>query len=808
MIDLTRHYLFDGGMGSMLQDGALRPGQNPEELNLTQPDTIAAIHRAYAEAGADVITANTFGASRWKLNRDPAPYIEAGIAIARRAAGTALIALDVGPLGAMLEPFGDMPFDTAYEMYQEVVETGTRAGADLILIETMSDLLEAKAALLAAKEHTALPVFVTMTFGKDGRTFLGTDPAAAALTFTSLGADAVGLNCSLGPEELFPALQAMLAVTPLPVLIQPNAGLPRWENGKTVYDVTPEEFARWAAIFLEAGASMLGGCCGTTPAHIRATAPLIKNRTPVVTKPDTALDTARYCGWQNNIELPLDGTVTVGELINPTGRQKLTAALRERDWDYVAELAIRQAQSGADFLVVNAGLPDIDETEALPAMVLAIQEVSALPLVLDCANPAALEKALRLYRGRPVINSVNGRRESLDAILPLAVKYGTGLVALSLDENGIPPDAASRHWVAMAVARAAEKAGVKKQDIWIDSLALTAAVNQEMVMVTPEAVRMAKAAGYRTVLGISNISFGLPKRDAVNGAFLALCMAAGLNVAILNTTSPCMTAALDAMRVLTGQDKSCQRYIARYAKTAASAPGGSSPTNRISLEEAITGGLKEEAARETNALLAREAPLEILNRRILPALDAVGASYESGETFLPQLMASAAAVKAAFGELERVLPPGEGDKGTVVLATVKGDIHDIGKNLVGMLLENYGYRVIDLGRDVPPEVIVEAVRTTGAPLVGLSALMTTTAQNIPVTVRALRDAGLSCRIMVGGAVITQAFVDQCGADYYAKDAAQSANIAAEVFGRVQGHNARTERSGTISSKAVQPETAQ
>ena len=766
----------------MLQKAGLEAGQSPERLNRAAPETIQKIHAAYAGAGADILTANTFGASRRKLGEDPAPYIAAGVALARRAAGPdRCVALDVGPLGALLEPYGEMSFDEAYEMFAEIVEAGAEAGADLVLIETMSDLLEAKAALLAARERTSLPVFVTMTFGEDGRTFLGVDPAAAAVTLTSLGADVVGLNCSMGPRELRPALLELLRATHLPVMIQPNAGLPRLVDGETVFDVGPEEFAVCAAAFLDDGAAILGGCCGTTPDHIRALRWLLEGRKPAGKRSPDGV--CRLCGWQGVRELTERSIASVGERINPTGRPQMRQALYRKEWGYASEAAIDQREEGADLLVVNAGLPDIDEGEALPRLVLAIQEVSALPLVIDCSDPAALEKALRICRGRPVLNSVNGSPESLEAMLPLAAKYGTGLVVLALDENGISDSPEGRAETALRIARAAEAAGVRREDIFIDCLAMAASVSQSAAMTAPEAIRLVRRAGYKTILGVSNVSHGLPGRDALNCAFLSACLGAGLNVPIVNTGSPQIRDALDAARVLTGEDAGCQAFIARRRVLGgADAPRMPEPeASDDLLETLIVTGRKADVPAVTEALLDKLTPLEIINGHIIPALDTVGERYEEGTLFLPQLMASAEAVKAAFGVVRARLPEGTGEKGTILLATVKNDVHDIGKNIVRMLLENYGYRVIDLGRDVPPEAVVKAALETGAPLVGLSSLMTTTAQNIAVTIRALREAGAPCKVMVGGAVVTQAFADQIGADFYAKDAAQSAKIAARVF---------------------------
>lgn len=781
-IDLTIPHLFDGAMGTMLQQAGLPAGTPPEKMNLTHPQAVEAIHAAYAAAGADILTANTFGASRRKLGEDPAPYISAAIAAARRAAGPdRYVALDAGPLGALLEPFGEVTFDEAYAMYAEIMEAGAAAGADLVLIETVSDLLEAKAALLAAKERTDLPVFVTMTFGEDGRTFLGVDPVAAAVTLTSLGADVIGVNCSAGPRELRPVLQEFLRHTHLPVMIQPNAGLPRLEDGETVYGVSPEEFAQWAALFLADGASILGGCCGTTPDHIRALRALLDRRGNAAVPPRRRDGLSRLCGWQGAVTLDLNTIATVGERMNPTGRPKMKEALYAKDWEAAAEAAVWQEQEGADFLVVNVGLPDIDEEEALPALVLAIQKVSPLPLVIDCSDPAALEKALRVCRGRPVLNSVNGGEESMAAMLPLAAKYGTGLIVLALDGSGIPARPEDRRDVALKTAAAAERAGVRREDIWIDCLALAASVSQTDALVTPEAIRLVRQAGYKTVLGVSNVSYGLPGRDELNCAYLSACLAAGLNVAIINTGSFRMMDALSAMKVLTNADKGCTDYIARFQRTG----GAHQPAGEASLplETLITLGQRSGVPEAVEVLLERETPLEVIDRHIIPALDRAGERYEEGSLFLPQLMASAEAVKAAFDTVRAHLPQGAGDKGTILLATVKNDVHDIGKNIVRMLLENYGYRVIDLGKDVPPEAVVRAALETKAPLVGLSSLMTTTAQNIAETIRALREAGAPCKVMVGGAVVTQEFADRIGADFYTKDAAQSARVAAQVFGK-------------------------
>lgn len=777
MIDLKQFHVFDGGLGTMLQAAGLKTGHHPEKLNLSNPDELSAIHTAYAAAGSDIISANTFGASRRKMGEDPRPYIEAGIRLAKKAAAPygAYVALDVGPLGALMEPYGELTFREAYESFAEVMTTGAQAGADLVLIETMSDLLEAKAALLAAKEHTDLPVFVTMTFGEDGKTFIGTDPAAAAVTLTALGADAIGVNCSLGPDALVPTVNELLAATHLPIIVQPNAGLPKLVDGKTVFDVGADEFADWAGRFIDSGVSILGGCCGTTPAHIGAIRRLLNGRSPVERKVEKR---CCLCGWQKTVTFADNTIKTVGELLNPTGRAALTEALRSGNWEYIAELAISQQEDGADFLVINAGLPDIDQAEVLPQMVLAVQKVSPLPLVIDCGDPVALEKALRICRGRPILNSVNGSEESLRDILPLAVKYGTGLIVLAMDETGISHNACGRRDAALRVARKAEASGVDRSDIFVDCLALAASVDQNEIMITPEAVRLAREAGYKSVLGISNVSYGLPVRDPLNCAFLSACLAAGLNLAIVNVGSERVRETLDAGKVLMGLDENCAEYIHRYSDSSIA----DEEKKTTALKSLIISGRKSEVPAAAEKLLKTMDPIDIINDQIIPALDEVGGAYECGDLFLPQLMVSAEAVKLAFGVLDKHLPSGASEKGTIILATVRGDIHDIGKNIVRMLLENYGYRVIDLGRDVSEDAIVKAALESGAKLVGLSALMTTTALNMVTTIEALRDAGADCRIMVGGAVVTQEFADKIGADYYAKDAAQSAKIAAEVFG--------------------------
>lgn len=774
VLDGSRFYLMDGGMGTMLQARGLKAGANPELLNFEHPEVVRSVHQAYVAAGSDIITTNTFGASAHKMGCDPAPYILAAVRLAREA-GAPLVAQDIGPLGAMLQPMGPMAFDDAYEQFAQQVRAGAAAGVDLILIETMSDLLEAKAALLAARGNSDRPVVVTMTFGEDGRTFLGTEPKTAAVTLTSLGAAAIGINCSLGPKDLVPMVREMLQYTHLPVIVQPNAGIPRLVDGETIFDVGAEEFAACAETFLEDGAVILGGCCGTTPDHIAALRRRMEGRKPVSRASKSA---CRVAGWQRVVELGNTSILTVGERINPTGRRALKEALYSRDYTYAAELAISQEQEGADLLVVNAGLPDIDEKTVLPQLVQAVQRVSPLPLVIDCSDPIALENALRVYSGRPILNSVNGDPESMAAILPLAKKYGCAIVTLALDDHGIASTPQERFAAAERVVKAGESLGIPRKDFLVDCLAMAASVSQGEVMVTVDAIRLARSAGLKTILGVSNVSHGLPHRTALNCVYLSAALSAGLNVAIVNTSSSQVMDTIAAARVLMGEDTGATAYIAAYA-----GQEGSAETVGGNLEELVLSGKKSEVPAATERLLQKISPLEVINSHIVPVLDEVGNRYERGKIFLPQLMASAEAVKEAFTVINRYLPEGAGEKGTILLATVKGDVHDIGKNIVKMLLENYGYRIVDLGRDVAPETVVEALRQEEIPLVGLSSLMTTTAQNIAVTIQMIREAGFTCKIMVGGAVVTQSFADQIGADFYAKDAAESARYAAQVFGK-------------------------
>ncbi len=783
-------------MGTQLQKRGLQPGQKPELAALAMPDTLYAIHRDYAAAGADLLLANTFGANPRKLagsGYGPAEVIAASIACARRAAAQtgALVGLDIGPIGELLAPAGTLPFAEAVRQFAVMVRAGAEAGADFVFLETMTDLYELKAGILAARENSSLPVFASMSFEGGGRTFTGCTVESFAATAAGLGADAVGINCSLGPVEILPFIRRVCRCVPagLPVFVKANAGLP---NPDGSYNVSPAEFCRQMEAYAGTGISMLGGCCGTEPETIRLLRESFAARTPAAKTPlrRSLLCTPVRC-------VTVDGITVVGERINPTGKKRLQAALRDGDYDYACAQAVSQAEAGAEVLDVNAGLPDIDEPAVLEALVENLQGVTDLPLQLDSTNPQALARALRVYNGKPIVNSVNGERKVLDAILPLCKKYGAAVVGLALDENGIAPDAEGRFAAAKKIVDAADAVGIPREDIYIDCLTLTVSAQQEAVPATLTALaRCKRELGVRTVLGVSNISFGLPCRGYMNTTFLTMAMAAGLDLAIVNPNTPEMMGAVSAYRVLTSQDVQSRAYVARYAnvqvQTTLTAPGAgggaasaASQGGPMSLFDAVRRGLKKEARAAAQAALQTTPPLSLVNETLIPALDLVGDEFEKGTLFLPQLLQSATAAQAAFELVkDAIARSGQGgaSRGTIVLATVKGDVHDIGKNIVRVILENYGYEVHDLGRDVPPETVVEAVRRTGAPLVGLSALMTTTVPGMQATIEALHAAGLPCRVMVGGAVLTPEYARGVGADFYARDAKAAADIAKQVFG--------------------------
>ena len=793
--------LLDGGMGTMLQAAGLKLGARPEELNITDPALIEGIHGQYAAAGSRIVNANTFGASAHKLTGSAytlEQIITAGIANCKRACAPygALTALDVGPLGELLEPSGTLAFEDAVAEYARIVKAGEAAGADLIFFETYTDLYELKAALLAAKENTHLPILASMSFEAGGRTFTGCTVESFAATARGLGADAVGINCSLGPKEIFPMAKRLAEAVPgnFPVFVKPNAGLPRADGSG--YDITPQLFALQMKPYRELHLFAAGGCCGTTPEFIKLLNGTFAGCTPG--RPAHRMPSV-LCTPVDTVTV--DGITVVGERINPTGKKRFQQALREGDMNYVLEQAVSQAEAGAQILDVNVGVPGVDEPVLMEQVVKALQSVTSLPLQLDSSNVEALARGLRVYNGKPIVNSTNGEPEKLAAILPLCKKYGAAIVGLAIDEKGIQPKAEDRVAIARRITEAALAAGIPREDIYIDCLTLTASAQQEDVLATVQALEACKKElGVRTVLGVSNISFGLPCRTYLNTTFLTMAMYAGLDLAIMNPSSEEMMAAVYAYNVLTNRDKQSTKYIERFAdrvpastalaQAAKAAPAASAAEAELTgpyaaLMKAVEKGLKGDAATHTRALLAEKQPLEVVDEALIPALDIVGAKYEKGTLFLPQLLQAASAAQSAFEEIKTAIAQkGEGSasKGRIVLATVKGDVHDIGKNIVRVILENYGFEVLDLGRDVPVETVVDTVREKDVHLVGLSALMTTTLKSMEETIAALHAAQLDCKIMVGGAVLTPEYAEKIGADWYAKDAKRSADIAKEFFG--------------------------
>ena len=793
--------LLDGGMGTMLQAAGLKLGARPEELNITDPALIEGIHAQYAAAGSRIVNANTFGASAHKLAGSAytlEQVITAGIENCKRACAPygALTALDVGPLGELLEPSGTLAFEDAVAEYARIVKAGEAAGADLIFFETYTDLYELKAALLAAKENTHLPILASMSFEAGGRTFTGCTVESFAATARGLGADAVGINCSLGPKEIFPMAKRLAEAVPgnFPVFVKPNAGLPRADGSG--YDITPQLFALQMKPYRELHLFAAGGCCGTTPEFIKLLNGTFAGCTPG--RPAHRMPSV-LCTPVDTVTV--DGITVVGERINPTGKKRFQQALREGDMNYVLEQAVSQAEAGAQILDVNVGAPGVDEPVLMEQVVKALQSVTSLPLQLDSSNVEALARGLRVYNGKPIVNSTNGEPEKLAAILPLCKKYGAAIVGLAIDEKGIQPKAADRVAIARRITEAALAAGIPREDIYIDCLTLTASAQQEDVLATVQALEACKKElGVRTVLGVSNISFGLPCRTYLNTTFLTMAMYAGLDLAIMNPSSEEMMAAVYAYNVLTNRDKQSTKYIERFAdrvpastalaQAAKAVPAASAAEAELTgpyaaLMKAVEKGLKGDAAAHTRALLAEKQPLEVVDEALIPALDIVGAKYEKGTLFLPQLLQAASAAQSAFEEIKTAIAQkGEGSasKGRIVLATVKGDVHDIGKNIVRVILENYGFEVLDLGRDVPVETVVDTVREKDVHLVGLSALMTTTLKSMEETIAALRAAQLDCKIMVGGAVLTPEYAEKIGADWYAKDAKRSADIAKEFFG--------------------------
>ena len=775
------HILLDGAMGSVLQQRGLKLGGLPEELNFTQPELIMSIHRGYIEAGAQGIYTNTFGANRHKLQNSKytvEQVVKQAVSLARKAAeGTdVLVGLDVGSLGRMLRPTGDMPVDEAYDMFREIMTAGR--DADFIAIETMTDLMEIKTALLAAKENTDLPVICTMSFEQNMRTFTGCSAAAMALTLCGLGADVVGMNCSLGPDEALPIVEEILKWSSVPVLIRPNAGLP--DPATNLYTTTPEQYADVMEKIAGMGVKLLGGCCGTTPDYISEVGRCIKGKTCVMPKPEIP---AAVCSASTVVTV--DTVRIIGERINPTGKKLFKEALKKHDLDYIMRQALEQTTAGAEILDVNVGLPDIDEKEMMLAAVNSIQSVTDAPLQIDTTELPVLEAALRIVSGKPIVNSVNGEDEKLNTVLPLVKKYGAAVVGLTLDERGIPRTAEERFAIAEKILNRALEYGIPRQDVYIDCLTLTVSAEQDGAAETLKAVRMVtERLGLKTVLGVSNISFGLPNRELINSTFLTTAMNCGLTLPIMNPNVASMTGAVRAFRLLSGYDRHGAEFIESYGAEVKKPVAAVAAD--MDITDAVAAGLKAECAAAAEKLLSSGTdPMEVINGKLIPALDTVGAKFEKGTIFLPQLIQSAGAAQAAFDVIKKAISDRGGSgvsSGRVVLCTVKGDIHDIGKNIVKTLLENYGFDVIDLGKDVDYQDVVDAAIKYDVRLVGLSALMTTTLKSMENTIKLLRENNVNCKIVVGGAVLTPDYAEKIGADFYARDAKETVDIARRVYG--------------------------
>ncbi|MBA4507116.1 homocysteine S-methyltransferase family protein [Clostridium sporogenes] len=778
--------VFDGAMGTMLQKLGLKISDLPEELNVLESEKIINIHRKYVDAGAKVITTNTFGANEIKLKQSEFSVeriIDKAIDNVKKARGNKeiFIALDIGPIGQLLEPMGTLKFEEAYEIFKRQVIQGEKSGADIILIETMTDLYEAKAAILAAKENTNLPVFCTMTFEKNKRTFTGCTPVSMVITLEGLGVDALGVNCSLGPNELEDIVDEIIKYSSVPIMVQPNAGLPTVKDGKTIYNIKPKEFAAFQRSIVEKGVRIVGGCCGTTDEFIREIVYSLKD---VQVK---KLKEKNICGVCSSTKAVLiDGVKIIGERINPTGKKLFKEALRNNDIDYILKEAIGQVESGADILDVNVGLPEIDEEETMKKVIKEIQSIIDAPLQIDSNNPKVIEKALRVYNGKAIVNSVNGEDKVLDNLLPLIKKYGAAVVALTLDDKGIPKKAEERLKIAEKIVNKALYYGIKRENIFIDCLVLTASAQQEDVRETLKAVTLVKEKlKVKTILGVSNISFGLPNRELINKTFLAMSLQSGLDLPILNPNNKEMINIINAFKVLNNQDIGAANYIEMYANETSNSKEVKTQKSNLNLKEIVIKGIKEEAYSKTKELLKDRAELSIINEELIPGLDEVGEKYEKGIIFLPQLIQSAETVKKAFAAIKEKLREDNSpkiNKGKILMATVKGDIHDIGKNIVKVILENYGFDIIDLGKDVEVERIVEEVKKNNIKLVGLSALMTTTVNSMKDTIKALKDSGIDCKTFVGGAVLNEEYAEMINADFYAKDAKEAVDIAKRFFG--------------------------
>lgn len=794
---------FDGAMGTELQSRGLKTGEIPETWNILHPDKIKQVHKEYLLAGANVISANTFGVNTFKckdMEYTVEQLVTAGIGIVKDAIlevkdelvaqgkkkdelPDMYTALDIGSLGKLLKPLGEIPFEEAYQAFKEVILAGDKAGADVILIETVSDSYEIKAAVLAAKENSDLPVVVTMIFDENGKLLTGGDVASVTAMLEGLGVDAIGFNCGLGPEQMLKLLPELTACCSIPIVINPNAGLPSVVNGKTVFNVEPEEFAQKVKFLVEHGASAVGGCCGTTPEHIRRVVETCKNMKlcPITDKNLTVVSSYNHAVYFTRKPL------IIGERINPTGKSKFKQALRDHDMEYIYREGLTQEEKGAHILDVNVGLPEIDEPQLMEEAVTGIQAIIDLPLQIDTSDPIAMERALRCYNGKPMLNSVNGKKESMESVFPLAKKYGAVVVCLCLDESGIPETVEGRLAVAEKIVKTAQSYGIPKKNLVMDALVMTISTGKDNALITLEALRRIRyEMGIHTVLGVSNISFGLPERGKITTTFFTMALQNGLSAGIVNPSSDLLMSAYYSFNALIGEDDQCMEYIEKCGNTAEQPKVAESGKNKeLALDEAIIKGLTESAYQATIKLLEGGTDsLTIINEKLIPALDVVGKGFEEKKMFLPQLLMSADAAKASFEAIKKILSK-EGKKseakGKIVIATVKGDIHDIGKNIVKTLLENYGFEMIDLGKDVDPELILKTVQENNIRLVGLSALMTTTVVNMEETIKLLRKHNVNCRVMVGGAVLTQEYADMIGADFYSKDAMGSVRYANELY---------------------------
>ncbi|MBO5211928.1 MAG: homocysteine S-methyltransferase family protein [Clostridia bacterium] len=775
---LERDFLFfDGAMGTLLQEKGLLPGELPESWNITHSEIITEIHKAYFKAGANVVTSNTFGANPLKMD-DVCEIVAKGVENAKKAvyASEQYVALDIGPTGKLLKPLGDLDFEDAVKAFSVPIRAGASAGADLIIIETMNDPYELKAAIIAAKENSKLPIFATFVLDENGKTMTGCDIKSMVAMLEGLGVSALGVNCSLGADKLKKFIPEIVSFSSIPVIVNPNAGMPIINNGKTHFDSTPDIFLANMLEIAQMGARILGGCCGTTPEHISKVVSALKNERPkkVIKKSITAVSSySKCCVFDKK-------AVLIGERINPTGKPKLKAALRENNMDYLISEAIGQEEKNADMLDVNVGLPEINEPEFLERAIKEIQSVTSLPLQIDTSDTVALERAMRIYNGKPLVNSVNGKEESMRKVFPLVKKYGGALIALTLDENGIPTTAKGRYDIAEKIVIRAEKEGIDRKDIIVDPLCLTVSSDKNAPSVTLDAIKLIKSGlGVKTSLGISNVSFGLPKRDFINSTFFTLALQNGLDAVIMNPYSEEMMKAYRSYNALLGIDEVCEEYIAFASeKTGAEV---SEIEEKMTLEKAILKGLKKEARDAARLLITNTPPLEIVNNYIIPALDIVGENYEKGISFLPQLLMSAETANIAFDVVKEKISAQESNKGDIIMATVKGDVHDIGKNIVKVILQNYGYRVTDLGKDVPPEKILEYVKNSGIKLVGLSALMTTTIPSMEETIKLLKEYDGDIKIVVGGAVLTPEYAKMINADKYAKDAMDTVRFVKEYY---------------------------